>query len=81
MMAKKKLVTATYKVISEWILDHDLDDAFDWYVKWDVLNIMWNEGDSYQVYEADYSGSDTFDYKRPDEVDVIDWDLKMAEDY
>jgi hypothetical protein len=34
---------------------------------------MWNEGDSVQTYEPDFSGSDTFDYKRPDEVDVEDY--------
>tara|TARA_R100000742_G_C4249260_1_gene67772 strand:+ start:313 stop:540 length:228 start_codon:yes stop_codon:yes gene_type:complete len=72
-MTQKKLITATYKVNTEWVLDHDIDDAFHWYIKWDTLNVMWNEGDSFQTYEPDFSGADNFDYKRPDEVDVEDY--------
>jgi hypothetical protein len=72
-MTQKKLVTATYKVKTEWLLDRDIDDAFHWYIKWDTLHVMWNEGDSFQTYEPDFCGSDTFDYKRPDEVDVEDY--------
>ena len=54
-MTQKKLVTATYKVKTEWLLDHDIDDAFHWYIKWDTLHVMWNEGDSVQTYEPDFS--------------------------
>lgn len=69
-MTQQKLVTATYKIESKWVLDRDIDTAFYWYVKWDLLHVMWNEGDSVQTYEPDSSGSGTFDYKRPNEVNV-----------
>ena len=54
-MSKKQqwLVKATYQEASEWVLDRDLDDAHHWYVKWDRLEVQWEEGGSFEtIYPA-----------------------------
>ena len=77
-MTKKKqwLVTATYQAASEWVLDRDLDDAHHWYVKYDRLEVQWDEGGSFETYYPDYPASENFCFdsrKRPEDVTVEEY--------
>lgn len=67
---KQWLVKATYQEASEWVVDRDLDEAHHWYVKWDRLEVQWEEGGSFETIYPDYPASENFDWKRPEDVDV-----------
>ena len=75
-MPKKQqwLVKATYQEASEWVLDRDLDDAHYWYVKYDRLEVQWKEGGSFETIYPDYRASDSFDFKRPEDVSVEEYE-------
>lgn len=78
-MTKKKqwLVTASYQTASEWVLDRDLDGAHHWYVKYDRLEVQWDEGGSFETYYPDYPASENFCFdsrKRPEDVSVEEYE-------
>lgn len=74
-MAKKKqwIVTATYQAASEWVLDRDLEEAYNWYVKDDRLEVQWDEGRSYETYYPDYPASENL-VSIAENVSVEDYD-------
>ena len=45
-------LTAFYSSSSKWELDFDLNDTYNWYVKWDTLYVQHKESDSdFEEYE------------------------------
>jgi len=65
------IVYANYFRSSVFKVDFNLDDAINWYVKWDRLYVLLNEEDStYQEYEPTESVIDSMDLKRPDAIEI-----------
>jgi len=63
-LVKVSKVTATYDYVgleSVWNIKGDLDNAHNWYIKWDTLRVQWKEGDKYVEYEPNDSASDLFE--------------------
>lgn len=64
------------KRIEEWPRDADgfcreIDTAHSWWIKWDVLFVVWNEGDDAVEYGPTYEADETsFPHKRPGKVYV-----------
>lgn len=62
------------KRIEDWPRDADgfcreIETAKKWWVNWDVLYVVWNEGDDAVQYEPTYDAGDP-DYKRADRIYV-----------
>ena len=59
-------VYANYFYTSVFKFEFDLDVVFDWYVKWDILHVKFNENDEdYLEIEPMSIGAESIDYKRP----------------
>ena len=66
----KNLCVAKYTTYSAWELDFDLETCHKYWVKWDILYVIRNEGDEPEEFEPDQEGSECLDYKNPDEIDI-----------
>lgn len=62
-------LVAEYCAYSTWILDRDLDEAVDYWVKWDTLCVQWEEDGEIQEIDPSYPAYEgEFDTKRPIDV-------------
>lgn len=58
---------AVYYSNSLFDLDFDLNEIHDWWIKWDTLYVIHNEGEDPVEYEADIAADGGHDWiKRPD---------------
>ncbi len=62
-------ITAVYKTTSIFNIDFDLKSVHDYWIKWDTLFVVHNEGDDAVEYSAVSSAEDDHEcYKAPVEV-------------
>ena len=77
-----KTIEAVYEMVSSWepkrIEDwprdadgfcREIETAQSWWIKWDVLYVMWDAGSDVVEYQPTYEASE-IDQKRPDKVYV-----------
>ena len=50
-LVKVSKVVASYSVCSYFTIKGDLDNAHNWWIKWEVLYVEWKEGDEVVKYE------------------------------
>jgi hypothetical protein len=61
-----KTVYANYFFTSIFKFEFDLDEVFDWYVKWDILHVKFKESDlDYMEIEPMLTAAETINCKRP----------------
>ena len=66
-----KTVTAIYQTSSVWNIDFDLEGVHEYWIKWDTLFVVHNEGEDAIEYSAEVSAEDDHEaYKQPLEVIV-----------
>lgn len=66
-----------YYTNSLFDLDFDLAEVHDWWVKWDTLYVVHNEGEEAEEYDPDISGADNHDMvKRPSRYFVDNEELE-----
>ncbi len=66
-----KTVTAIYQTSSVWNIDFDLEGVHEYWIKWDTVFVVHNEGDDAIEYSPDVSAEDDHEaYKQPLEVVV-----------
>ena len=61
-----KELEAGYNISSSWDLENlglDLDKVQDWYVKWNVLNVMRTKDSKWEAFDGNVGEPE---YKRPD---------------
>lgn len=60
-------LTADYSISSYWELDFDLNEVYDWHIKWDTLFVQFTEKDEEFVeFQPLHSASDDHEaYKYP----------------
>lgn len=64
-----KTVTAIYRTSSVWNIDFDLEDVHEYWIKWDTLFVVHNEGEDAIEYSPEVSAEDDHEaYKQPLEV-------------
>ena len=61
---KNTTVLADYRIRSEFSVEGDITTAFDWYIKYDRLHIIWKKGDQEVVLEPLFTASQS-DFKYP----------------
>jgi hypothetical protein len=67
--AKTTTITAVYKTASIFNVDFDLKSAHEYWVKWDTLFVVHNDGEDAVEYSAVSSAEDDHEcYKAPVEV-------------
>ena len=70
-------LTAFYSSSSKWELDFDLNDTYNWYVKWDTLYVQHKESDSdFEEYEPIFSAFDGQSLKHPESLYLDDEEVK-----
>ena len=71
----KNKAIAVYNVVTEFVVDFDLNSVHDYYVKWERLYVQHNKGDDYVEVECyKRSQSETFDYKYPHKIELDEAD-------
>ena len=78
----KYKVEAQYTAYSQWDIDFDLEESYNWYIKHDVLNVVHNKGEDWKSYQS--SGAGECDYSSPErqyiteldeDGDELDWEV------
>jgi len=59
-------VEAQYTAYSQWDIDFDLEESYNWYIKYDTLNVQHKEDGEWVSYASNAQGE--CDYKRPEKV-------------
>ena len=62
-------IYAYYSGSSTFDVDFDIEAVHDWWIKWDTLYVIHNEGEEAEEYEPFYSAGEEM-LKRPDETEV-----------
>lgn len=67
---------AVYYSNSLFELDFDINEVHQWWIKWDTLYVIHNEGEDPEEYEADISAENDHEMtKRPDRYFVDDVEI------
>ena len=62
----KYKVEAQYSAYSQWDIDFDLEESYNWYIKYDTLEVQHKEDGEWVSYASNVQGE--CDYKRPEKV-------------
>jgi len=69
---KNNCVSVKYEVYSDFRCPYDLKKVFGWWVKYNTLYIVVNEGDEAIEFDPYYNCVEQYDFKRPDEVEIVE---------
>ena len=62
----KYKVEAQYSAYSQWDIDFDLEESYNWYIKYDTLEVQHKEDGKWVSYASNVQGE--CDYKHPEKV-------------
>ena len=81
-MANEITITAYYTACATGVVDLSpkaWSDVKKWYIKWDILHVLFDGQDTWTTFEIDSDSSDGVDWKRPESVDIHEGNLEFEE--